>query len=53
MRYFILRIKIGCKTRLQSTQRLIHKDSSGADCFISTFGGLRYYMKEKGFETFN
>jgi mevalonate kinase len=31
-------------------ERLIHKDSSGADCFISTFGGLRYYMKEKGFE---
>jgi mevalonate kinase len=30
-------------------ERLIHNSSSGADCYISTFGGLMYYMKNEGF----
>ncbi|NOJ27800.1 MAG: mevalonate kinase [Nitrososphaera sp.] len=30
-------------------ERLIHKNSSGADCYISTFGGLMYYSKSEGF----
>jgi len=32
------------------SERLIHKDSSGADCNISTFGGLMYFIKGKGFK---
>lgn len=30
-------------------ERLIHKNSSGADCHISTFGGLMYFVKNEGF----
>ncbi len=30
-------------------ERLIHKNSSGADCYISTFGGLIYYSRSEGF----
>lgn len=29
---------------------LIHKNSSGADCCASTFGGLIYYTKKQGFK---
>jgi mevalonate kinase len=32
------------------SERLIHKDSSGADCHISTFGGLMYFVKNEGFK---
>jgi len=32
------------------SERLIHKDSSGADCYISTFGGLMYFVKKEGFK---
>ncbi len=28
-------------------ERLIHKNSSGADCYVSTFGGLIHYSKAK------
>jgi mevalonate kinase len=28
-------------------ERIIHKNSSGADCYISTFGGLMYFVKNK------
>ncbi|HET7147672.1 MAG TPA: mevalonate kinase [Candidatus Nitrosopolaris sp.] len=31
------------------SERLIHKDSSGADCNISTFGGMMYFVKSEGF----
>ena len=31
-------------------ERLIHKNSSGADCCASTFGGLIYYTKKQGFK---
>src|SRR5207244_12299954 len=32
------------------SERLIHKDSSGADCNISTFGGMMYFVKSEGFK---
>lgn len=32
------------------SERLIHKDSSGADCHVSTFGGLMYFVKNDGFK---
>ncbi len=35
--------------RAVEAERLIHKNSSGADCYISTFGGLIYYSKSEGF----
>jgi mevalonate kinase len=35
--------------KASESERLIHKDSSGADCNISTFGGLMYFIKSKGF----
>jgi mevalonate kinase len=31
-------------------ERLVHKNSSGADCYISVFGGLMYYMRNEGFK---
>ncbi len=31
-------------TALRS-ERIIHENSSGADCYISTYGGLLYYLK--------
>jgi mevalonate kinase len=27
------------------TERILHKNSSGADCIVSTYGGLLYYQK--------
>ncbi|AFU58053.1 mevalonate kinase [Candidatus Nitrososphaera gargensis Ga9.2] len=39
-----------CEMAIES-ERLIHKNSSGADCYISTFGGLIHYSsKAKGFK---
>jgi mevalonate kinase len=35
--------------RAIKSERLIHHNSSGADCYISTFGGLMYYIKNEGF----
>ncbi len=35
-----------CMMAIES-ERLIHKDSSGADCYVSTFGGLIHYRKDK------
>ena len=35
-----------CKMAIES-ERLIHKTSSGADCYVSTFGGLILYSKAK------
>ena len=38
-----------CKLAIKS-ERLIHKRTSGADCYVSTFGGLmQYYGKSKSF----
>ena len=37
-----------CDKAIKS-ERLIHHNSSGADCYISTFGGLMYYIKNEGF----
>lgn len=31
-------------TRAHQAERLIHKSSSGGDCYVSTFGGLIYYV---------
>jgi mevalonate kinase len=39
-----------CSKAVES-ERLVHKDSSGGDCYISTFGGLIHYSKIKGFKT--
>jgi mevalonate kinase len=39
-----------CKLAIES-ERLIHKRTSGADCYVSTFGGLiQYYSKSKSFK---
>ena len=39
-----------CKLAIES-ERLIHKRTSGADCYVSTFGGLiQYRSKSKGFK---
>ena len=32
-------------TRAHRAERLIHKSSSGGDCYVSTFGGLIYYVR--------
>jgi mevalonate kinase len=32
-------------TRAHRAERLIHKSSSGGDCYVSTFGGLVYYIR--------
>jgi mevalonate kinase len=37
-----------CEQAIES-ERIIHKNSSGADCYISTFGGLIHYDKSKDF----
>ncbi len=37
-----------CEQAIES-ERMIHKNSSGADCYISTFGGLVNYNKIGGF----
>jgi mevalonate kinase len=37
-----------CKLAIKS-ERLIHKNSSGADCYVSTYGGLIQYSKTMGF----
>jgi mevalonate kinase len=31
-------------------ERLVHKNSSGADCYISVFGGIMYYIKDDEFK---
>lgn len=38
-----------CELAIES-ERFIHKNSSGADCYVSTFGGLIHYSKTKGFK---
>jgi mevalonate kinase len=39
-----------CKLAIESERR-IHKRTSGADCYVSTFGGLmQYYSKSKSFK---
>ena len=38
-----------CKRAVES-ERLIHKNSSGADCYVSTFGGVMRYSKAEGYK---
>lgn len=38
-----------CENAIEA-ERIIHKNSSGADCFVSTFGGLIHYSKGGGFK---
>jgi mevalonate kinase len=38
-----------CVLAIES-ERLIHRNTSGADCYVSTFGGLIQYSKAKGFK---
>jgi mevalonate kinase len=38
-----------CDRAIES-ERIIHKNSSGADCYVSTFGGIMLYSKEGGFK---
>lgn len=35
-----------CEMAIES-ERLIHRNSSGADCYVSTFGGLIHYSRAK------
>jgi len=32
-----------------TAERIIHKNSSGADCYVSTFGGLMYYHPSRAY----
>lgn len=34
-------------SRALRAEKIIHKNPSGADCYISTFGGLVYYIKKR------
>ena len=38
-----------CELAIES-ERIVHKNSSGADCYVSTFGGLIHYSKAKRFK---
>jgi mevalonate kinase len=38
-----------CESAIEA-ERIIHKNSSGADCYVSTFGGLIYYSRGGGFK---
>ncbi len=38
-----------CDQAIES-ERLIHRNSSGADCYVSTFGGLILYSRSEGFQ---
>lgn len=38
-----------CESAIEA-ERIIHKNSSGADCFVSTFGGLIHYSRGGGFK---
>ena len=40
-------------SKAMKSESLIHKGSSGADCFASTFGGVIYYVKNHGFDKIN
>jgi mevalonate kinase len=37
-----------CEQAIES-ERIVHKNSSGADCYVSAFGGLIHYSKQEGF----
>ena len=41
-----------CKNAAEA-ERIIHKNSSGADCYVSTFGGLIYYHPTRGYTHMN
>lgn len=38
-----------CESAIEA-ERIIHKNSSGADCYVSTFGGLIHYSKGQEFK---
>jgi mevalonate kinase len=38
-----------CESAIEA-EKIIHKNSSGADCFVSTFGGMMHYSKGDGFK---
>lgn len=38
-----------CESAIEA-ERIIHKNSSGADCYVSTFGGLIHYSRGGGFK---
>ncbi|HKU49133.1 MAG TPA: hypothetical protein VJP79_04225, partial [Nitrososphaera sp.] len=38
-----------CERAVES-ERMIHRNSSGADCYISTFGGVIRYSKKDGYQ---
>jgi mevalonate kinase len=38
-----------CESAIEA-EKIIHKNSSGADCFVSTFGGMIHYSKGEGFK---
>ena len=38
-----------CERAIES-ERMIHRNSSGADCYVSTFGGVMLYSKDRGYK---
>ena len=36
--------------RAMESERIIHKNSSGADCHVSTYGGIMRYSKDEGYK---
>ncbi|HVX01687.1 MAG TPA: mevalonate kinase, partial [Nitrososphaera sp.] len=38
-----------CESAIEA-EKIIHKNSSGADCFVTTFGGMMHYSKGGGFK---
>lgn len=38
-----------CRKAIES-ERLVHENSSGADCYVSTFGGLILYNRTQGYK---
>jgi mevalonate kinase len=36
--------------RAMESERIIHRNSSGADCYVSTYGGIMRYSKDEGYK---
>ncbi|HEY7570646.1 MAG TPA: mevalonate kinase [Nitrososphaeraceae archaeon] len=39
--------------KAMASETIVHKGSSGADCFASTYGGIIHYIKNQGFSRIN
>lgn len=38
-----------CESAIEA-ERIIHKNSSGADCYVSTYGGMIFYSRGEGYK---